>query len=150
MKKAGTGRSRPMPAPSAMNSTARRATSGQSTTSAATGGTGGDHVARGGAIAVIHTVGVDATERVGDWASALDATLESAEPEGLVQHADGVSGVLQFLVDGNDNAAQANDDTQDADRQNENELGGDDHTSFVIPEILEHVRDLFVFESANA
>ncbi len=103
--------------------------------------TSGDHVARGCTIAIIDPIGVDGTEGVGDWVSTLLAAAETGESERLVQNADGVSGVEEFGVDSNDDAAQANDNTQNTDRQNEHEFGGNDHTSFVIQEILQHLGD---------
>jgi len=98
-----------------------------------------DHVARGRTIAIIDAIGVDCSEGVGDGASTLPAATETGESERLVQNADRMSGVEEFGVDRNGDTAQANDDTENTDSQNENEFGGDDHTRFVIPEILQHV-----------
>ena len=110
-----------------------------STTGAGADSSGCDHVARAGAIAVIRTVGVRGTVRVGDGVSTLLAAGESGESERLIQRTNGVGNVEQFFVDSNNHAAESDDHAQDADRQNENQFGGNDQTAFVIPKFLKHV-----------
>ena len=53
-----------------------------------------------------------------------------------------MSGVEQFFVDCDDNAAQTDDDSQDADRQDQHQFCGNNQSAFVIVEFLKHVRDL--------
>lgn len=72
----------------------------------------------------------------------LSATGESRVAERLVQRTDRMRGVLQFFIHCNDNTAETDDDSDNADRQDENKFSGDDQTGFVIPKFL-HVRGLF-------
>jgi hypothetical protein len=115
---------------------------GESATLAVDRSTSGDHVARGRTVAVINPIGVDGAERARDGCTLLLAARETGDAERLVQHANGVSGVLQFFVDSNNHAAQPDDDAEDTDGEDENELGRDDHTRFVIPELC-HVSIAF-------
>lgn len=102
----------------------------------------GNHIAGTHAVAVIWLIGVARSECARDGTTVLAATGESRVAERLVQRADRMSGIQQFFVHSNDNAAQTDDDTQDTNRENEDEFGGDDHTGVVIPKFL-HMRGLF-------
>jgi hypothetical protein len=50
--------------------------------------------------------------------------------------------VLQFFIHCDNNAAETDNDSKNANRQDEDEFSGDDQTGFVIPKFL-HVRGLF-------
>jgi hypothetical protein len=109
-----------------------------STTGAGWQKTRSDHVTRGGAITIIWLIVVERANSVGNRVR-LDATDESRNPERLIQRTDGVGGVQQFGVDRNNDAAQAHDYAQDADRQDEDQFGGNDQSAFVIHQFLKHV-----------
>ena len=79
------------------------------------------------AIANIDAIGVDSSEGVRNGVSTLLATGEAREPERLIQDTDRMSGIDEFGVDGDNNAAQADDHSQNTDRQDEDEFSGDDH-----------------------
>ncbi|CAK9003352.1 unnamed protein product [Durusdinium trenchii] len=64
---------------------------------------------------------------------------ESGVAVGLVDFADGISNVVQFLNDSVLDFAQADDHADDEDGRNENEFSRDDEAGFVIEESTQHL-----------
>ena len=73
---------------------------------------------------------------------AWSAAPKTGETVRLIEGANGLGDVSQFLIDGHGHVAEPDNHADDSDGENQREFGRDDETRFVLDQLTQRVRDL--------